>query len=52
MHSQAHSGVLDHFVAQGIDVAPFTNQIKWLFDSLLKQRPQRSLRRQHSWLLE
>ena len=33
MHSQAHSGVLDHFAAHGVDVTPFTDQIKWLFES-------------------
>ena len=32
MHSQAHSGVLDHFAAQGVDVTPFTDQIRWLFE--------------------
>jgi predicted metal-dependent hydrolase len=52
MHSQAHSGVLAHFDAQGIDLTPFTNQIRWLFEKLLGDRPHRSVRRQHSWLLE
>ncbi|OBK09883.1 metal-dependent hydrolase [Mycobacterium asiaticum] len=52
MHSQAHSGVLAHFDAQGIDLTPFTDQIRWLFDKLLGERPHRSVRRQHSWLLE
>lgn len=35
MHSQAHSGVVDHFDAQGVDVTAFTNQIRWLFEKLL-----------------
>ncbi len=35
MHSQAHSGVLAHFDAQGIDVTPFTDQVRWLFQTLL-----------------
>lgn len=52
MHSQAHSGVLTHFAAQGVDVTPFTDQITWLFDKLLGEKPRRSMRRQHSWLLE
>jgi predicted metal-dependent hydrolase len=56
MHSQAHSGVLDHFAARGVDVTPFTGQTKWLFDMLLgdprKDKPWRSARRQHGWLLE
>jgi predicted metal-dependent hydrolase len=52
VHSQAHSGVLDHFAAQGVDVTPYTDQIGWLFEKLLGERPRWSLRRQHSWLLE
>lgn len=52
MHSQAHSGVLAHFAAQGVDLTPFTDQIKWLFEKLLGEKPRRSVRRQHSWLLE
>jgi uncharacterized protein len=52
MHSQAHAKVLDHFAASGVDVTPFTDQIRWLFDSLLGARPRRTARRQHSWLLE
>lgn len=52
VHSQAHSGVLAHFDAQGIDVTPFTDQVKWLFTALLGDKPRRSIRRQHSWLLE
>jgi len=52
MHSQAHTGVLDHFAAQGIDLTPFTDQVRWLFQKMLGDRPWRSERRQHSWLLE
>jgi predicted metal-dependent hydrolase len=52
MHSQAHSGVLAHFDAQGIDLTPFTDQMRWLFGKLLGERPHRSVRRQRSWLLE
>lgn len=52
VHSQAHSGVLDHFAARGVDVTPYTDQIGWLFGKLLGERPRWSPRRQHSWLLE
>ncbi|KZS77762.1 metal-dependent hydrolase [Mycobacterium kansasii] len=52
MHSQAHSGVLAHFDARGVDVTPFTDQIGWLFEKLLADKPRKSLRRQHNWLLE
>ena len=52
MHSQAHSRVLDHFAASGVDVTPFTDQIRWLFDKLLGAKPRGGVRREHSWLLE
>ena len=38
MHSQAHSGVLAHFAAQGVDLTPFTDQIRWLFEKLLGEQ--------------
>jgi uncharacterized protein len=52
VHSQAHSGVLAHFAAQGVDVTPYTDQMRWLFTKLLGERPGWSRRRQDSWLLE
>ena len=52
MHSQAHSGVLDYFAANRVDVTPFTDQIAWLFGKLMGDRPRWSLRRRRSWLLE
>lgn len=52
MYSQAHSGVLAHFAAQGVDLMPYTDQIKWLFDKLLGIKPRWNVRRQRSWLLE
>ena len=39
MHSQTHSGVLDYFAANGIDLTPFTGQIEWLFGKLMGDRP-------------
>lgn len=51
-HSQAHAGVVDHLTAQGIDVSPFTDQMRWLFGRLLGDRPRWSKRRQQRWLLE
>ncbi|KLO30105.1 metal-dependent hydrolase [Mycolicibacter heraklionensis] len=51
-HSQAHSAVVDHLAARGVDMSPFTGQIKWLFDKLLGDRPTWSERRQQRWLLE
>ena len=52
VHSQAHSGVLDRFDAQGIDVTPYTDQVRWMFEKVLGPRPRWSPRRQDSWLLE
>src|SRR6202040_3732476 len=52
MHSQAHSKVLAHFAAQGVDLTPYTDQIRWLFEKLLGPRPGGTRRRRHSWLLE
>jgi uncharacterized protein len=52
VHSRAHGKVLGHFGAQGIDVTPFTEQIRWLFERVLGPRPGGRRRRQHSWLLE
>jgi uncharacterized protein len=52
VHSQAHSGVLDRFAAQGLDVTPYTDQIRWMFEKLLGARPGWSQRRQERWLLE
>jgi uncharacterized protein len=52
VHSQAHSGVLAHFEAKGVDLTPFTDQVRWLFEKLLGDKPNRSARRQQSWLLE
>ncbi|OBK89015.1 metal-dependent hydrolase [Mycolicibacter heraklionensis] len=51
-HSQAHTAVVDHLAARGVDMSPFTSQIKWLFDKLLGDRPTWSERRQQRWLLE
>ncbi len=52
VHSRAHAKVVDHFVAQGVDVTPYTAQIRWMFEKLLGGRPGWSVRRQRTWLLE
>lgn len=51
-HSQAHAGVVEQLAARGVDMAPYTDQIKWLFAQLLGDRPKWSKRRQQRWLLE
>jgi uncharacterized protein len=35
VHARAHSGVLDHMAAHGVDPATFTAQIEWMFTKLL-----------------
>ncbi|GFG69044.1 metal-dependent hydrolase [Mycolicibacter senuensis] len=52
IHSQTHAGVVEHLAGRGVDMAPFTAQIKWLFEKLLGDRPHWSKRRQQRWLLE
>lgn len=52
MHSQAHAGVLQHFAAKGVDLGPFTDQIRWLFHRLLGDRPRWSTRRRQRWMVE
>ncbi|MEO8815363.1 MAG: metal-dependent hydrolase [Mycobacterium sp.] len=52
MHAQAHAGVVDHLVAHGIDVSPFTGQVRWLFGTVMGDRPHWSERRRQRWLLE
>lgn len=52
LHSQAHAGVVDYFTAQGMDMSPFTDQMRWLFEKLLGDRPAWGIRRQRAWLLE
>lgn len=51
-HSQAHAGIVDHLATRGVDMAPFTDQMKWLFGTMLGDRPNWSKRRQQRWLLE
>ncbi|QMU79718.1 2Fe-2S iron-sulfur cluster binding domain-containing protein [Streptacidiphilus sp. PB12-B1b] len=51
MHSQAHSTVLDHLVAQGLDPAPYTAQMDWFFEHLLGDNTAPPLAKKW-WLLE
>lgn len=40
IHSRSHSVVLQHFLqAHGIDTAPYTNKVHWLFTQLLGDHP-------------
>lgn len=46
MHAQAHTGVLDHLKANGLDPTPYTDQIHWVFGKLLGPRPLTGLKKQ------
>lgn len=40
IHSRSHSAVLEHFYeAHGVDTAPYTNKVRWLFTQLLGDHP-------------
>ncbi|SEM44355.1 MULTISPECIES: metal-dependent hydrolase [Rhodococcus] len=47
MHSHAHSGVLGHLAAKGLDTTPYTDQMNWLFTTLLGPRPLTAGRREN-----
>jgi predicted metal-dependent hydrolase/ferredoxin-NADP reductase len=51
MHAQAHSTVLDHLLAQGLDPSPYTAQMDWFFEHLLGDNTAPPLARKW-WLLE
>jgi len=38
-HADAHQRVLDHFVAQGIDIAPYVANVEWIFEVPLAEAP-------------
>lgn len=52
MHAHAHTGVQEYFAAHDVDVTSFTDQMRWLFATLLGDRPGTSERRRRGWLLE
>lgn len=39
IHAEAHQGVLDYFTEHGLDPAPYTRQMEWLFRRILEPRP-------------
>jgi predicted metal-dependent hydrolase len=50
-HSSSHQSLLDHLQAEGLDVTPYIDQIRWFFRGLLGDRDLTG-RRAHAWLLE
>jgi predicted metal-dependent hydrolase len=51
VHAASHNAVLDHFVAQGLDVRPFVRQVDFMFGSLLGDRDLTGVRAR-AWLNE
>ncbi|AJE85454.1 MULTISPECIES: metal-dependent hydrolase [Streptomyces] len=52
MHAEAHQGVLDHFVAKGIDIGPYIAQVEYLFHHLLGDKEGLSPQREREYLIE
>ncbi|MFC9872724.1 metal-dependent hydrolase [Nocardia salmonicida] len=50
-HSCAHQSLLNYLNTQGLEIAPFVDQIRWLFQSLLGDRDLTGTKA-HAWLLE
>ncbi|MFI6026884.1 metal-dependent hydrolase [Amycolatopsis magusensis] len=51
MHAEAHSGVLDHFEAHGLDPRPYTRQMEWVFRRLLGDR-ELTGKAHEEWIVE
>ncbi|GAA3191624.1 metal-dependent hydrolase [Actinocorallia longicatena] len=52
MHARAHTGVLEHFTATGLDCTPFTDQVEWFFGRVLGDRPGLRGGTATEWLVE
>ncbi|MCL2419015.1 MAG: metal-dependent hydrolase [Conexibacteraceae bacterium] len=51
MHSTSHQSLLDYLETQGLDLAPFTDQIRLFFRRILGDRGLEG-KRAHAWLIE
>lgn len=47
VHAGAHTGVLEYLAGNGLDPVRFTDQIHWIFEKLLGDRPITGLRSQN-----
>jgi predicted metal-dependent hydrolase len=52
VHAESHQGVLDHFLANGLDPRPYTRQIEWMFRKLLGDRPELTGNAARQYLIE
>jgi predicted metal-dependent hydrolase len=52
VHAEAHQGVLDHFLAQGLDPRPYVEQVEFVFGRVLGTRPGLSEVRRREQVIE
>lgn len=52
VHAEAHSEVLDHLLARGLDPRPFTERVEWIFRRVLGGRDGMSPRTAQQYLVE
>ncbi|GAA1665277.1 metal-dependent hydrolase [Fodinicola feengrottensis] len=52
VHAEAHSEVLDHLLAKGLDPRPFTQRAEWIFRRMLGDREGLSGKAAEQYLLE
>ncbi|NWF29051.1 metal-dependent hydrolase [Streptomyces sp. PKU-EA00015] len=52
VHAEAHQGVLDHFLARGLDPRPYVEQVEFVFGRVLGTRPGLSEARRREQVIE
>lgn len=52
MHAEAHQGVLDHLLAQGLDPTRYVRQMEFVFRRVLGDRPELAPREQRAHVVE
>ncbi|MFF8842191.1 metal-dependent hydrolase [Streptomyces sp. NPDC015127] len=52
VHAEAHQGVLDHLLAQGLDPRPYVEQVEFVFGRVLGTRPGLSEVRRREQVIE
>ncbi|MDH6114125.1 putative metal-dependent hydrolase [Kitasatospora sp. MAP12-15] len=52
IHAEAHQGVLEHLMTQGLDPRPYVRQISWLFQRVLGEKPGLSARQRRENIIE
>ncbi len=52
IHAEAHQGMLDHLLTEGLDPGPYVRQVEWLFHRVLGDRPGLSRERAREHVVE